>query len=345
MPDFWRSSGYHLLATDADGWLRASDDFLRAYMLRPELVPVEESCAEELRLHQELLEQPRLEVASTRLDRLADPDARDNYRAVLRFRDRLVAGPTVEAAYLDLVRDGLHGIPPLFLDQLAHVMLRHALEGCADPFRLRAAELLFREQRVTIQDDAIMLADEETVAMHASGPGGGQGGGQEFGSLGRLLLDSDVALHDVELDVMDEANAHAYWQRSDRFDWVLDLGFTRPGLDALCRVLETWVRHLLGVEVVIQPVQKISDERWVWHVGLDAEASGLLNDLYEGRAVDETRLARLLSLFRLEFRDADAMLARVRGRPVYLGLAMSESQRVKLKPQNLLLNLPFARAA
>ena len=154
-----------------------------------------------------------------------------------------------------------------------------------------------------------------------------------------------MALRDVELDVMDEANAHAYWQRSDRFDWVLDLGFTRPGLDALCRVLETWVRHLLGVEVGIQPVQKISDERWVWHVGLDVEASGLLNDLYEGRAVDETRLARLLSLFRLEFRDADAMLARVRGRPVYLGLAMSEGQRVKLKPQNLLLNLPFARAA
>ena len=243
------------------------------------------------------------------------------------------------------MRDGLEGIPPLFLDQLAHVILRHALEGCADPFRLRAAELLFREQRVTIQDDAIMLADEETVAMHASGPGGGQGGGQEFGSLGRLLLDSDVALRDVELDVMDEANAHAYWQRSDRFDWVLDLGFTRPGLDALCRVLETWVRHLLGVEVGIQPVQKITDERWVWHVGLDVEASGLLNDLYEGREVDETRLARLLSLFRLEFRDADAMLARVRGRPVYLGLAMSESQRVKLKPQNLLLNLPFARAA
>jgi hypothetical protein len=340
VPDFWRSSGYHLLETDADGWLRPSDDFLRAYLLRPELVPVEESCAEELRLHQELLEQPRREVEAARLDRLADPDARDNYRAMLRFRDRLVAVPTVEAAYLDLVRSGIEGIPPLFLDQLAHVILRHALDGCADPFRLRAAELLFREQRVTIQDGAIMLADEETVAMHASG----QAGGQEFGSLGRLLLDNDVALRNVELDVMDEANAHAYWQRSDRFDWVLDLGFTRPGLDALCRVLETWVRHFTAVQVGIQQVQKISDERWVWHLGLDVEASGLLNDLYDGREVGEDRLGRLLSLFRLEFRDADAMLAQVRGRPVYLGLAMSEGQRVRLKPQNLLLNLPFARA-
>jgi hypothetical protein len=339
--DFWRSSGYHLLETDADGWLRPSDDFLRAYLLRPELVPVEESCAEEIRLHQDLLECPRLQVAAARLERLADPDARDNYGAVLRFRDRLVAMPTVEAAYLDLVRRGIEGIPPLFLDQLAHVILRHALADCSDPFRLRAAELLFREQQVTIQGDAIMLADVETVTMHASG----RAGGQEFGSLGRLLLDADVALRDVELDVMDEANAHLYWQRSDRFDWVLDLGFTRPGLDALCRVLETWLRHLMSVEVGIQPVQKISDERWVWHLGLDVEASRLLNDLYDGREVGEERLARLLSLFRLEFRDPDAMLARVRGRPVYLGLAMTEAQRVKLKPQNLLLNLPFARAA
>jgi hypothetical protein len=339
VPDFWRSSGYHLLDTDADGWLRASDDFLRAYLLRPELVPVQESCAEELRLHQQLLERPRLEVTSSRLERLADPDARDNYRALLRFRDRLLAQPTLEAAYLDLVRGGQAGISPLFLDQLTHVILRHALEGCADPFRLRAAELLFREQRVTIQDGAIMLADEETVAMQASGGGGGQ----EFGSLAGLLLDSE-APREVELDVLDEAKADAYWQRSDRFDWVLDLGFARPGLDALCRVLETWVRHFTGVEVVIQPVQKISDDRWVWHLGLDVEASRLLNDLYDGREVDETRLARLLSLFRLEFRDADAMLARVRGRPVYLGLAMTEAKRVKLKPQNLLLNLPFARA-
>jgi Family of unknown function (DUF6352) len=337
MPDFWRSSGYHLLATGADGWLRPSDDFLRAYLLRPELVPVAESCAEELRLHEELLEQPRLEVGAARLSRLADSDARGNYRAVLRFRDRLLACPTLEAAYLDLVRRGIEGIPPLFLDQLAHVILRHALAGCADPFRLRAAELLFREQQVTIQDGAIMLADKETVTMHASGG--------QAGSRGHLLLASEAGLRQVELDVMDEANAQTYWQRSDRFDWVLDIGFTRPGLDALCRVLETWVRHLLAVEVAIQPVQKISDERWIWHVGLDVEASRLLNDLYEGREVGEERLALLLSLFRLEFRDAGAMLARVRGRPVYLGLAMTAAQRLKLKPQNLLLNLPFARAA
>jgi hypothetical protein len=39
------------------------------------------------------------------------------------------------------------------------------------------------------------------------------------------------------------------------------------------------------------------------------------------------------------------MLERVRGRPVYLGLAMTPAQRLKLKPHNLLTNLPLARAA
>ena len=41
---------------------------------------------------------------------------------------------------------------------------------------------------------------------------------------------------------------------------MLDLGFARPGLDALCRVLEAWVQHFTGAGVSIQPVQKITDE-------------------------------------------------------------------------------------
>jgi hypothetical protein len=64
----------------------------------PALVPVEESCAEARRLHQELLEQPRLALATAR---------RDNDRAVPRIRDRLLAKATVEAACLDLVRAGI----------------------------------------------------------------------------------------------------------------------------------------------------------------------------------------------------------------------------------------------
>lgn len=333
MPDFWRSSGYRLLTPDASGRLPVSDDFLRAFWLRPEVAPVAESCAEELALHDALMAEPRLAVAPERLARLADADARGNYAAVLRLRERLLAWPTIEAAYLELVRTGLSGIPPLFLDQLVNVFLRHLLAGCDDPIRLRAAELLFREQEVMIQDGAIMLADEETLKIRASG------------EPGRLLLGDAGPIRQIELDVLDEANAAIYWGRSDRFDTVLDLSFARPGLDALCRVLEVWVRHFTGAAVLIQPLQRIDDPRWVWHVGLDSDASALLNALYDGEEIDEARRARLLALFRLEFRDPADMLERVRGRPVYLGLAMTPAQRLKLKPHNLLINLPLARAA
>jgi Family of unknown function (DUF6352) len=336
VPEFWRSSGYHLLTTDESGRLTVTDDLLRAYWLRPEVAPVEQSRAAEVALHDELMANPRLAVPAARLERLADPDARDNYAAVLRFRDRLLARPTLDAAYLDLVRTGVSGIPPLFLDQLVHVFLRHLLAGCDDPVRLRAAELLFREQKVTIQDGAIMLADEETVELRAFGAATGGHG---------LLVENEAPPRGIELDVLDEHNAAIYWARSDRFDTVLDLSFARPGLDALCRVLEVWVAHFTGAAVAIQPVQRIDDQRWIWHVGLDTEANALLNDLYCGEELDEARRARLLALFRLEFRDPADMLERVRSRPVYLALAMTPAQRLKLKPHNLLINLPLARAA
>jgi hypothetical protein len=54
-------------------------------------------------------------------------------------------------------------------------------------------------------------------------------------------------------------------------------------------------------------------------------------------------MRRLMCLFRLEFVDPADMLAEVAGRPVYLAMAMNEAKQLKLKPQNLLLNLPLAR--
>ena len=335
-PDFWRSSGYRLLRPEG-GRLHLTGDFLRAFLIRPELAPVEESCAGERALHAALLDQPTRPVSGAALDALADPDARENWRTFLRFRDRALPQGTVEGAWLDLIRHGAHGIPPLFLDQLVHALARHLLDDVSDPFRARAAELLFREQRVTIRDGQIMLADEETVAMLSRGGA--------FGALGRLLIEAEAPLRQIELDVLEPANRDGYWARSDRFDMVLDLGFTRPGLDALCRVLEAFVRHLREVEISIQPVASIRDERWVWHIGLDAAASAFLNDLYRGREVSEERQAQLLALFRLEFKEPARMLERVRGRPVYLALMAGPDQRLKLKPQNLILNLPLNPAA
>ncbi len=338
--DFWRDSGYHLLERDAAGHLRVTDDFLRAYLKRPEVSPVAESNAAERALHASLLANPREAVSEARLAAIADAEAIETYRIVLAFRDRLCAAGTVEAAYLGLLSDppdparGAPPVPPLFYDQLAQVVVRHILDGVEDPLRARAGELLFRAQKVTINEGHVMAADAETVEMYASSGG--------FGSLGKLLAEAQTPLRTIELEVLSAENAALYWTRDTRYDTVLNLNFAGDGLDALCRVLEAWVGHFLEVEVSIQPVQQISDERWVWHIGLDAEGTRVLNDLYNGVEVGEARLARLLSLFRLEFRDAAAMRPDIAGRPVYLALAMDEASNLKLKPQNLLANLPLA---
>lgn len=331
--DFWVSSGYVLLDRDAAGRLAVGGDFIRAYLSRPEMLPPEEACADERALHASLLADPFISVDTGELGRLADADARENYAIFLRFRDHLARAVTLEAAYVGLFRPGAPAVPTMFVDHLAAAILRDVLDGSDDPFRARAAELFFRTQKATLRDGAILLADEETVEMLAAGQG--------FGSLGALVAQAGTALRSVDMDVLTRENAAAYWARSDRHDFVLDFSFTRPGQDAFARVLELWVERLTGAAVQVQPVQTIRDERWVWHVGLDTTASAIMNDLYEGRAVEEDRLRQILALFRLEFRDPSLMVPRIAGRPVYLGLAMDSDGHVRMKPQNLVVNLPL----
>lgn len=334
MPEFWRSSGYDLLDRRDDGMLAVSDAFLAAYLARPEMAPVAESCKAERALHRALLADPRRMVTAVHVVAIKDRDARENYQVFARFRDWLVKHETVEHAYLALFRAEAVPFPALFVDQLAAVILRGLLSETDDPFRVRAGELFYRAQQISIDEGTILAADAETVEMHAKTGG--------LGSLGRLVVEAGTKPRMVELDVLTPENASLYWARSDRFDTVIDLSFARPGLDALCRLLEAWVRHFLAVDVAIQPVQQIRDERWAWHVGLDGEASAILNDMYNGVAVGEERMYRVLSLFRLEFRDPALMLPRVAGRPIYLAMAMNEEHRMRLKPQNLLVNLPLA---
>jgi hypothetical protein len=334
--EFWRSTGYDLLER-SEGGLAITDAFLAAYLARPEMAPVPESCAAERGLHAALLAAPRRVVTPVNLVAIRDTDARENYAVFLRFRDWLARHETAERAYLALFRADAVPFPALFVDQLAAVILRGILEGSDDPFRARAGELFYRAQQISIEDGTIFAADAETVDLHAKTGG--------LGALGRLVVEAGTRPRSVELDVLGPANAAGYWARSDRFDMVLDLSFARAGLDALCRVLEAWVRHFLAIEVSIQPVQQIRDERWSWHVGLDAEASAILNDMYDGTGVGEDRLRRVLSLFRLEFHDPAAMLARLAGKPVYLAMAMDAQRRLRLKPQNLLVNLPLASAS
>jgi len=334
VPDFWRNSGYHLLARCADGRLRVSDDFLRAYLLRPEVHPVETSGEAEHALHAALMREPRRPVSEPELAALEDADARDNYRILLRFRDRLLAAGTVEGCYAGLFGGAGVDVPPLFVSQLAHVILRGILEGCDDPLEPRAAELFFREQKATIRDGHVLLADLEAVQMHATGA--------RYGSLGRLIVEAQGAPAATELDVLDRANAHLYWERESRYDTIISITYGRPALDALCRVIEAWTGHFCGVTVRVQPLRRIEEPRWAWHVGLDAESSAILNDLWNGNEVEHGRMRRLLALFRMEFADPAAMRADVAGRPVYLALSADEDDVVRAKPQNLLTNLPLA---
>ncbi|MGQ0509069.1 MAG: DUF6352 family protein [Betaproteobacteria bacterium] len=334
MPDFWRSSGYHLLEKDPAGRLGVSDDFLRAYYLRPEIHPVEESCDAEHALHAALMREPRRAVAPAELEALADADARDNYRILLRFRDRLLEAGTVEACYAGLFKGEGVNVPPLFVEQLAHVVLRNILEGCEDPLQARAAELFFREQKASLKDGHVLLADMETVEMHASG--------NQFGSLGRLIVEAQGALGTVNLDVLDRSNAALYWDRHSRHDTVISVTYGRPALDALCRVIEAWVAHFTGTIVSVTPLRRIDEARWAWHIGLDAESTTILNDLWNGKEVDQGAMRRILALFRMDFADPAAMRADVAGRPVYLALSSNEADEVRFKPQNLLVNLPLA---
>jgi hypothetical protein len=342
--DFWRHSGFHLLRRDAGGRLAVTDDFLRAYYLRPELRPVAESCANEIALHQALMDAPRMQVDAASIDAIADADARSNYRVVLDFRARLLAAPTLEACYLGLFAQGKVSVPPLFIDQLAQITLRNILEGADDALELRAAELFYREQKASVQSGAVMLADLETVEMHAALAAGEPAGA----ALGQLIAQAQAPFHDappLDLDVLDRGNTELYWSRDERHDFVVSMNHGHAALAAFCRVLERWILHLAGVSVTVQSVPRIEEAQWAWHIGLDALSTALLNDLWRGEEAEPERLARLLALFRLEFADAGEMRADIAGRPVYLALSMGEDGVVRVKPQNVLLNLPLARAS
>lgn len=333
MPDFWISSGYDLLDRTGNGRLGIGEDFIRAYMSRPEMSPPDEACDAERALHASLLEQPLRTVSAADISALADADAQQNFAIFLRFRDHLVRSGSIEAAYMGLFRQGAPAVPVMFMDHLAAAILRDLLDGGEDAFRARAAELFFRAQKVTIRDGAILLADEETVEMLAAR--------DSMGSLGALVAQSGTALRSIDMDILTRENAAGYWARSDRHDFVLDFSFTRPGHDAFARVVELWVERLTGASVQVVPVQTIRDERWVWHIGLDTTASTIMNALYEGQTVDDEHLRQILALFRLEFRDPSLMLPRVAGRPVYLGVAVDHHGKLRLKPHNLVVNLPL----
>lgn len=353
----WPGSGLKHLAVDSHGWLQPTPDYWRHWLARPELVPVAESCRAERALHAALHEQPLQPVAATRIDALADADVAQNYRHFIALRDAVQAARSLQAWYLALMRSGAVTVPPLFVDLVVQAIVHGLLDNDSDALAVRAAELFFRPQRISFEQGRVLAADSLTLDEQRATQG--------LGGIGRLLAEAKIPATGLALPVLAADNAPRYWAEAERDPWrstlLLDLTqqfstdvghglqFTmsnaRSGLKPLAVMLQRWAMHLLGVAVSIEPIHRVDDPQWRWHLGLDSEASRLLDDLYQGLEVDGERMARLISLFRLRFANPAEMRRDVAGKPVYLGLMASEAGSLRLKPQNLLLNLPLAAAS
>ena len=199
-------------------------------------------------------------------------------------------------------------------------------------------ELFFRPQKISVLDDGVVMgADDEVVSRNA------QAG--ETGNIMDLLKGKSMMMRSIDLDVLHEGNAELYWTRDDDYDLAVQLNVGQPPINHFSRLLEKWVDHFLGVKVRITPMQQITDTKWSWHVGLDAAATEILNKLYNEETLEPDELAKVICLFRLDFIDTAAVPRALEGKPVYLGIAMNDEKQLKLKPQNLLFNLPLAKTS
>ncbi len=324
--DFWLTSGWHLLGKDPNGKLIPTNDFMKAYFSRPEVEIIEESCENEKKLNKKLLENPFSLVSDSELNQILDNDVKFNYEMIINFRNFLSKSNNLEDAYLKFCRGEKINFPPLFLDQLVQNILRNILEVNPIALQVRSAEIFFRSQVVSLAEDEIMLADEELVNFQAKN------------LQNEKKTDKE---QNVDIDILRESSAEFYWERSDRFDTSIDVAYTKPGLDALARVIEKWIYHFLMIKVSVSPMQKIEDETWSWHVGLDTDSSKILNDLYNGKKISENVLKQILCLFKLEAEEG-GFVKEMKNKPVYLALSMNKNSIVKFKPQNLLTNLPLA---
>jgi hypothetical protein len=328
MKDFWISCGHHLLDRDAGGGLLLTDDFLKVYMARPEMIPPPEACDVERRLHAALLADPRTPVSAADIAAIADADARENWQMLIAFRDHLVRHKTLEAAYIELVKQGLSHTPQLFVNQLVHVVMRNALDGVDDANVVRAGEMFFRPQRVTMHEGSLIAADEEKI------------GGANPASVSPLV--SMLGIPDeAHIHVINAETADGYWERSDQFDMAIDLTAGGQGLQALAEAIRRWIGHLLGVAVKIEPLTEMREVNLAWYVGLDADATRIGDLLWHGEDLDEATMGQVVGLFRLTFDDQSVVLDKVKGEPVYLILAMTADRLIRMKPQNLVTGLPI----
>jgi hypothetical protein len=341
MREFWVSSGHHLSRRDARGELVATPELVTAWLARPELAPPEEACAAERALHASLLADPLRAVGAQDVAALADADARENWGYFLRFRDLVVSAGSIERAYRRLALAERVDLPPLFLDQMAHLILRNALDDCDDPFTLRGGELFFRAQKGSVQQSALLLADQELV--------------EEIEQRKAALMHVAplTAMMEEDLDVMDAENAWTYWSRSDANSMAMNIGGDARARAGLSRAVEAWVGHLTGLRVEAEAIARLEDKDWRWFIGLDPEGTRIGNALWRGESLRADDLERVVAILRVNFCDdaqtrarlKDRVQERVRGKPFYLFLGCTADRVVRMKPQNLIAGLPLTSQA
>ena len=325
--DFWLACGHHLLDRDAAGNLLVTDEFLKAYLARPEIVPPLEACFAERQLHDALLNDPRQSVSASQIAAIADADARENWQVMIGWRDHLVKHRTLEAAYLETVRRNIK-LPHAFIGHLTQAILRNALDNCNDAFILRAAEMFFRPQKLAMGEASIVAIDEETESL--------------LGRPTRSPLEALLGLPSTtEIDMLSDVTADSYWERSDRFDMALDMAAGQRGSVALGDVVARWISHLLAIDVAVEPLAELHNTPWSWYVGLDSEATRIGDSIWNGNDLDDATRAKLVGLFRLTFLHPPDMIEKVRGKPIYLLAAATADDMLRLKPQNLVTGLPI----
>ena len=126
---------------------------------------------------------------------------------LLGFRDRLLTAGTVEGFYLGLFQGGDVTLPRLFIDQMAHVIVRNILDDVTDPFQARAGELFFREQTATVAEGGILLGDTEIIEMLATTAG--------MGSLGQLVSQSSIKPKQGDPDRFQTETVDTHWYHNE----------------------------------------------------------------------------------------------------------------------------------
>lgn len=326
--DFWVASGHHLVDRGSGGGLIVTDAFLRAYLARPELLPPDEACPVERGLHAALLAMPGRSVEASEIALIADADARENFSLFLSFRDHLNAHPTLESAYLALIRGGMARFPPLFLQHLTHVIARNAFDEVSDPFILRIAECFFRPQRLTLHEGALLLADADVIERHEQS--------RDHSPLLKMLGGPAVS----ELEILNAENGHAYRARSDAHDFVLEIS-SEMAKRALGAAMRRWISHLLAIDIEFTPVERLAEARFSWFLALDAAGSALGNKVWHGAALSESEAESVLALFTFALPAHPRLDPALVGAPGFAILGAQAERIVRIKPQNLIAGLPL----